>query len=89
MDAGAEGEGDVLQLRFGGRLVEQLGAQMYPSATATVAELISNAWDADARHVWVQMPFGDWSHGEILVVDDGVGMSRDEARDAYLVVGRN
>lgn len=78
-----------LHLRFGGRLVEQLGAQMYPSATATVAELISNAWDADARRVWVEMPFDDWRHGEILVVDDGVGMSHAEARDAYLIVGRN
>jgi hypothetical protein len=78
-----------LQLRFGGRLVEQLGAQMYPSATATVAELISNAWDADARHVWIQMPFGDWENGEIVVIDDGLGMDHDDARDAYLLVGRN
>lgn len=80
---------DDLVLRFGGRLVEQLGAQMYPSATATVAELISNAWDADARNVWVEMPFGDWEHGEIVVTDDGLGMNHDEARDAYLFVGRN
>jgi hypothetical protein len=78
-----------LKLRFGGRLVEQLGAQMYPSATATVAELISNAWDADARNVWVEMPFGDWEHGELVVTDDGLGMTHDAARDAYLVVGRN
>src|SRR3954452_20353028 len=78
-----------LELRYGGKLVEQLGAQMYPSATATVAELISNAWDADARNVWVDMPFGDWEHGEIVVVDDGLGMTHEEARDAYLVVGRN
>ena len=79
----------VLELRFGGRLVEQLGAQMYPSATATVAELISNAWDADAANVWVDMPFGDWSDGEIVVTDDGNGMSYEEAQDAYLIVGRN
>lgn len=78
-----------LELKFGGRLVEQLGAQMYPSATATVAELISNAWDADARNVWVEMPFGDWSGGEIIVTDDGMGMDLQEAQDAYLVVGRN
>ena len=78
-----------LELKFGGRLVEQLGAQMYPSATATVAELISNAWDADARNVWVQMPFGDWEGGEIVVIDDGVGMGMREAGDHYLVVGRN
>ena len=38
----------VLELKFLGALVGHLGAQMYPSATATIAELISNAWDADA-----------------------------------------
>ena len=78
-----------LELRFGGRLVEQLGAQMYPSATATVAELISNAWDADAENVWVDMPSGDWAGGEIIVVDDGIGMGMHEAGEHYLVVGRN
>lgn len=78
-----------LELKFGGRLVEQLGAQLYPSATATVAELISNAWDADARNVWVEMPFGDWAGGEIVVIDDGVGMDTHEADQHYLVVGRN
>lgn len=77
-----------LELLFGGSLVEQLGAQLYPSATATVAELISNAWDADAKNVWVRMPFDDWGDdAAIEVVDDGHGMSRAQVRD-YLVVGR-
>lgn len=81
---------DRLVLRFGGSLVEQLGAQLYPSVTATVAELISNAWDADARRVWVTVPFGDkWSEGsEIVVTDDGHGMTREQAQHAYLIVGR-
>lgn len=80
---------EPLVLKFGGSLVEQLGAQLYPSVTATVAELISNAWDAEARNVWVQMPFGNW-HGDdrIVVTDDGLGMTREEAQHAYLVVGR-
>lgn len=79
-----------LVLRFGGSLVEQLGAQMYPSVTATVAELISNAWDADATRVWVTIPFGDsWSEAsEIVVLDDGNGMTREMAQEAYLIVGR-
>ena len=79
-----------LKLRFLGSLVEQLGAQMYPSATATIAELISNAWDADAQHVWVTIPLGQkWSgDDEIVVVDDGHGMTHPEVRDAYLHVGR-
>ena len=46
-----------LKLRFLGALIEQLGAQLYPSATATVAELISNAWDAEANTVWVDGAF--------------------------------
>lgn len=78
------------QLRFGGSLVEQLGAQLYPSATATVAELISNAWDADATEVHVTIPFGEsWTaDSEILVLDNGNGMTPQQAQDHYLVVGR-
>jgi hypothetical protein len=81
---------EPLKLRFGGSLVEQLGAQLYPSATATVAELISNAWDADAENVWVTIPFGEsWTpDSEILVVDNGHGMTYEGAQDTYLIVGR-
>ena len=81
---------EPLKLRFLGALVEQLGAQMYPSATSTVAELISNAWDADAHNVWVTIPFGpSWrEQGEIMVLDDGHGMTRDQAQQRYLQVGR-
>lgn len=78
-----------LKLKFGGGLVRQLGAQLYPSATASVAELISNAWDANARNVWVSMPFGDWQNGEIVVVDDGHGMTHEQAAKFYLEVGRD
>ncbi len=80
----------ALRLKFLGALVEQLGAQMYPSATATIAELISNAWDADAKNVWVEFPFGEpWTEdSKIVVLDDGHGMTRAEAAGQYLVVGR-
>ena len=70
--------------------MEQLGAQLYPSATASVAELISNAWDADANNVWVEIPFEtSWTpDSEIVVLDDGHGMTRLQAQEMYLVVGR-
>lgn len=79
-----------LKLRFLGSLVEQLGAQLYPGATATIAELISNAWDADARNVWIEIPLGrPWTEDErIIVADDGVGMSYADAETRYLLVGR-
>ncbi len=80
---------DPLLLKFGGSLVEQLGAQLYPSVTATVAELVSNAWDAEASNVWISMPFGTWAtNSEIVVTDDGLGMTREESQKAYLIVGR-
>ena len=88
-NAGLE-EREPLQLKFVGALVEQLGEKMYPSATASIAELISNAWDADALNVWVTIPFGQsWTEaGEIVVLDDGHGMTREQAQRQYLEVGR-
>ncbi len=81
---------EPLRLRFGGSLVEQLGAQLYPSGTATIAELISNAWDADADNVWVTVPLASaWDAGaQGVVVDDGHGMTRKGAQETYLIVGR-
>ena len=82
----------ILYLRFLGSLIEELGAKMYPSITASVAELISNAWDADAENVWITMPLGRRTNtdgsDEIVVLDDGIGMSREDARQKYLVIGR-
>jgi hypothetical protein len=85
------GAEEPLRLLYGGSIVVQLGSQLYPSVTAAVAELISNAWDADARNVWVTIPFGeDWEGPDstIEVIDDGVGMDRRESQFKYLVVGR-
>lgn len=80
---------EPLYLRFLGALVEELGRRMYPSATAAVAELISNAWDADAENVWIEIPFGEpWTEdSRITVTDDGNGMTRQDAADRYLLVG--
>ena len=81
---------EPLKLRFLWASIEQLGAQLYPSATATVAEFISNAWDADARNVWVSVPFGEsWERAsKIEVVDDGLGMTREDAQEKFFAVGQ-
>lgn len=80
-----------LELRFAGQLVEQLGAQLYPRVTASVAELISNGWDADAKHVWITIPFDrKWDESAVIeVLDDGHGMTYEQAQERYLIVGRN
>ena len=40
-----------LYLKFHGRVIEHLGIQMYQSAVNAIAELVANAWDADASSV--------------------------------------
>jgi len=78
-------------MRVAGGLVKLLGLQMYSGAVPAIAELISNAWDAVSTKVRVTIPLGRplTSGDEIIVSDDGHGMSFDECNDLYLVVGRD
>src|SRR5688572_14362790 len=80
-----------LRMRYAGGLVRHLGLQMYAGAVPAIAELVANAWDADARNVWIELPLDSpiEDGSEIKVVDDGLGMTFDEANDLYLVIGRD
>ena len=62
---------------------------MYQSPVAAVAELIANAWDADAGRVDVDLPANLSGNPAIVVRDNGVGMTFAECQDFYLNVGRN
>lgn len=62
---------------------------MYQSPVAAVAELIANAWDADAHTVKVTLPQRLDGAPELIVDDDGIGMTFLECQNFYLNVGRN
>ena len=78
-----------LFLRFHGRIIDSLGIQMYQSPVAAVAELIANAWDADAGRVDVDLPANLSGDPAIVVRDNGIGMTFAECQDFYLNIGRN
>ncbi len=80
---------EKLYLRFHGRIIDSLGIQMYQSPVAAVAELIANAWDADASRVKVQLPSSLSGEPVIAVEDNGIGMTFEECQKRYLNVGRN
>ncbi len=40
--------------------VDKLGIQMYDRVSAVLAELIANAYDADAEKVSITLPFGKY-----------------------------
>lgn len=85
-------------LRISRLTVDKLGVKLYDKASAVVAELIANGYDADAETVTVSLPLNvqlaskaggqlrDLSH-VIEVIDDGHGMTPEEASDFYLRVG--
>ncbi|WP_103061755.1 ATP-binding protein [Actinomyces qiguomingii] len=74
-----------LTLSFDPRTIEHLGIRMYSHVPNAVAELVANAYDADATQVEVIIG----SDHSITVTDDGHGMSRQDVADKYLRIGRN
>ncbi len=79
------------KMTVAGQLFKHLGLQMYSGAVPAISELISNAYDAMARNVWIELPTHTsiTSSDEIVVRDDGHGMSFDECNSRYLSVGRD
>ena len=80
---------EKLYLQFHGRIIDSLGIQMYQSPVAATAELIANAWDADARNINVKLPANLSDNPTIIVRDDGLGMTFEQCQKLYLNIGRN
>ena len=76
-----------LHMKFHGRIIDQLGSQTYQSPIASIAELIANAWDADAHNVDVRLPDSNSDDAVIVIEDDGYGLSFQECEDNYLNIG--
>ena len=76
---------------FAGSLVRHLGLQMYSGAVPAIAELVANAYDADARSVEIEVPLDAAidANSEIVIRDDGLGMTFQDVNDKYLLVGRD
>lgn len=66
------------------KLAALLG-ENYRSTEYALKELVDNAWDADAQHVWVYLP-EPLSQDPILVIDDGLGMTEKEIKTGYLKI---
>lgn len=79
------------KMTVAGQLFKHLGLQMYSGAVPAISELISNAYDAMAKNVWITIPTNRpiEATDQIIVKDDGHGMTFDESNDLYLSVGRN
>lgn len=78
-----------LELKFDPNTIEHLGVKMYSTLPPALAELISNAYDADASEVVVEFLEQNGTPKAITVYDDGIGMTAKDIQEKFLVIGRN
>lgn len=67
-------------------VLEHLGVNLYSTVPAVVSETVANAWDADATEVTIEIR-GEGAEKEIIVTDNGCGMSVDDINKKFLTVG--
>ena len=73
-------------MTFDPNTIEHLGVRMYSTLPPVLAELIANAYDAYAKNVTLTLKDKE---KEIIIEDDGEGMSFDEINGKFLKIGRN
>lgn len=78
-----------LVMKFDPKTIEHLGVRMYATLPPALAELISNAYDADAENVKVNLVENSSGPVSITVTDDGHGMNSSDIQNKFLVIGRN
>lgn len=77
------------EMKFDPRTIEHLGVRMYSTLPPALAELISNAYDADASRVELKFHESNGKPYSIQVIDSGHGMSAADIQNKFLVIGRN
>ena len=78
---------EELQVTFDINTIDHLGVKLYSTIPPMIAELVSNAWDADASNVYIN--FNNEDKKTIIVSDDGNGMTFSELNEYFLKIGRN
>ncbi|MBU1221850.1 ATP-binding protein [Myxococcota bacterium] len=65
-------------------VLNHLGRNLYRNFVTVLGEAISNAWDADAKNVWIEI---DRESSVFSIKDDGVGMDTDDFQSKFLKIG--
>jgi Histidine kinase-, DNA gyrase B-, and HSP90-like ATPase len=63
-------------------VLKHLGFNLYSNIPAVISEVVANAYDADAQNVNIEI-----GENEIVITDDGHGMTLDDINGKFLHVG--
>lgn len=77
------------RLRFSPSILARLGEELLPDADQGVIELVKNAYDAEATRCHVELIETSRPGGGVHVIDDGVGMTAEDLKLGFLVIGRS
>lgn len=69
------------------KVLRLLGAQLYGDTPSIISELVQNAYDADAKNVWITI--NTTVPNTIIVQDDGIGMTPEEINTRFLNIGQD
>lgn len=75
--------------RFATDILRRLGEELNPSPDQGLMELVKNAYDANATECIVELLNTNESGGLVRITDDGDGMSSDEIKNGWLVLGKS
>lgn len=81
-------DADSFIMSFDPKTIQHLGIRMYSTLPPVIAELIANSYDADAENVCITL-LDSGDEKEIIVEDDGMGMTFTELNNKFLRIGRN
>ena len=76
-----------LKMSFDPHTIEHLGIKMYSVLPNAIAELVANAYDADATEVHIKL-YNEAGDKRIVISDNGIGMTFDEINENFLRIGR-
>ena len=80
---------EPLEMKIGLTVIEDLGINLYGKLPPVLSEIVANAWDADASTVKIAFPTdGNINASQIIITDNGYGISYRNIQNKYLIIGR-
>jgi len=78
-----------VHFRFSPNILIRLGEELNQGTDQSILELIKNSYDADAKNCIVELLNTTEPGGSVIVTDDGDGMSGDNIKNSWLVLGKS
>ena len=89
MEACFMAENQRIPFNFTYFAMKLLGKNLYSNPWTAISEIVANGVDAGAENVFVLVDMRNKEKAVVEIFDDGTGMSFDDLRQKYALIGRN